>query len=350
MMRSYERLTLTLGEHCASPPGLAEQGVLALRRLAKHATRCLESPLAAAILWLAAGNCGVMAAAPFEASSSREAQIDAAHSIPFDQLSEQTRRELWQVVSKPSIFRRMPVQIVDCDPDLYVFLVRYPEVVVNMWRLMGVTKADVRRTGQFTFDANDGAGTAAKVQLLYASPEKHVLYAEGIYEGPLLKQRVDGKCVLVLTSGYSVQENDRVLVTHRLDVFLQLDHPGAELLAKTLHPLVGKAADHNFAESTAFLGTVSQAAERNGPGMEQFAARLTRVAPEVRERFASLAASVGYKAVLRHARPARLKTQPDEPIAAAFRIASAEIDSDDNPPEICRLSQLSRRRDLQMRR
>jgi hypothetical protein len=244
----------------------------------------------------------------------------------------------------------MPVQVVDCDPDLYVFLIRYPEIVVNMWQLMGVTRATVDRTGAYSFAASDGAGTTTKVELIYGSSDIHVMYAEGVYQGPLLKQRVEGKCVLVLTSGYSQQADGRELVTHRLDVFLQLAHAGAELLAKTLHPLVGKTADHNFAESSAFLGMVSQAAERNGPSLEQFAGRLDNVAPEIRDRFAKLAESVNHKALLRAGRSAQLADQPAASVAAAFQLASDELVDDAGSPEIYYLLQTPRRRGAQLRR
>jgi hypothetical protein len=346
MMNSRERST----RRSRGRPGSHSAGRSVGRTWRRSTLQVASLWFAAAALSLSAAGRGVEAAAPYRATSNREARADSLRSIPLDKLSEDARAKVWQVVSSPSVFRRMPVQAIDCDPDLYVFLVRHPDVVVNIWQLMGITKAQVKRTGAYTFDASDGSGTVTSVELVYGSPELHVMYAEGAYEGPLLKQRVEGKCVLVLRTGYFRQADDRVLVTHRLDVFLQLPHAGAELLAKTLHPLVGRLADHNFAESSKFLGLVSAAAKRNGPGMEQLAGRLTRVAPDVRARFAKLTAAANHEAVLQAARPASFRTQDHESVAAVLRLESAEGGGDVEPPDFYYLAQAPRRSGPKLRR
>jgi hypothetical protein len=226
---------------------------------------------------------------------------NAVRAIPIDALQEPIRSRVKSIVLKPSIYRRMPVQVIPCDPELYVFLVRYPEVVVNMWQLMGVTKVQVKRTGKYALDATDGMGTSSRVELVYGTRDKHVLLAEGYYDGPLVRRRVNGRCVLLLSSVYSKDGNQRNYVSHHLDVFVQLDNVGLELIAKTLHPILGRTADSNFAESSGFIGQVSRVAEKNGPGVQRLASRLNNIDPAVREQFARLAAAVSHKAALRSA-------------------------------------------------
>lgn len=231
----------------------------------------------------------------------QESRDEAINSIPFDQLTEPTQAKLWQVVSQPSIYRQLPVTVVESDPDMHVFLVRYPEVIVNMWQLMGVTKVQIERTGDYTFKASDGAGTVCDVQLVYGDQNTHVYYAEGFYEGPLLRKLISGRCVMVLKSDYSRTEDQAIYVTDRLDMFVQLDSVGAEILARTLHPLVGKSADHNFTESTRFLSQVSQAAKTRGEGLQQLAGRLSNVGEPVRDRFSHIATEVNHRAALQDA-------------------------------------------------
>lgn len=243
-----------------------------------------------------------LSAAPLgQAALDQESRNEAINFIPFDQLTEQTQTKLWNVVSQPSIYRQLPVTVVESDPDMHVFLVRYPEVIVNMWQLMGVTKVQMQRNGDYTFQASDGAGTVCDVQLVYGDQNTHVYYAEGYYEGPLLRKLIRGNCVMVLRSDYSQTEDKKVYVTNRLDMFVQLDSLGAEILAKTLHPLVGKSADHNFTESTRFLSQVSQAAESRSEGLQQLAGRLNNVSEPVRDRFAQIATEVNHRAALREA-------------------------------------------------
>lgn len=226
---------------------------------------------------------------------------EAIELIPFDQLTDEAQQKLREVVERPSIYRRLPVTVIQSDPDLYVFLIRYPEVVVNMWQLMGVTKVTVQRTGDYTFRASDGAGTVSKVELVYGDRERHVFYGEGAYDGPLLRRLVRGRCVLVLKSEYQQTMDQRTYITNQLDMFVQLDNVGAEILARTLHPLVGKASDHNFVESTQFLAQVSQAAETRGVKLQQLSRRLANIQPDVRSRFSEVAELVSQRASMRHA-------------------------------------------------
>ena len=97
----------------------------------------------------------------------------------------------------------MPIEVVPCDPELYVFLVRYPEIVVNMWQLMGVTKVTMKRTGSYAYDAQDGAGTVSQVELVYGTREKHLFLAKVIMKARCLPGRVTGRCALLLQAAYS---------------------------------------------------------------------------------------------------------------------------------------------------
>lgn len=250
---------------------------------------------------LAGGSINPLQAAPnpTRASTSRQAYEEALRHLPLDELAAADRARVLAVVSEPSLYRRLPVEVVDCDPELYLFLVRHPEVVVSMWQLMGVTKVKVTRTDDTTLSASDGAGTQSKVEFAHHSRDKHVVIGSGFYEGPLFRRRLTGECVLLLQSGYSETPAGRVLVSNQLDVFVSLENVGAEFVAKTLHPLVGKTADHNFSESTRFLGQISQQAELNQTGMRRLAARLTSIREDVRTKFVDVVDEVGDRVALR---------------------------------------------------
>lgn len=238
-------------------------------------------------------------ASPARPSTSRASRREAVAAIPFARLTRPLRARIQAVVDKPTVYRRLPIQVIACHPDLFVFMVRYPEVIVNMWQLMGVTKVEISRTGPYKYRAKDGAGTISDVQLVYGTREKHVFLAEGYYDGPLAPRRVTGRCVLVLSSAYSKDARKHDYVSNRLDVFVQLDNAGVEVLAKALHPFLGRTADSNFRESTRFLSQVSQVCESNGPGVQQLCARLTAVDPNVRQQFSELASRVNQEAVVR---------------------------------------------------
>ncbi|MEC8389955.1 MAG: hypothetical protein VXZ49_04675 [Planctomycetota bacterium] len=214
-------------------------------------------------------------------------------------MTPETRDKLWSVVNRPDIYRRLPVVSIECDPDLYLHMIRHPEVVVSIWHLMGITQVETERVAPYVVNAADGAGTRSRIELVYGTPKLHVFYGVGDYEGPLLKNRITGKCVMALQSDYYKGESGETLVQNRLDVFLTVDQRGIAMLAKTLHPLVGKAADHNFVETARFMGRLSKTAEENGRGVQQLAQQLDSVDAKTRKEFSDLAMLTHRRAIYR---------------------------------------------------
>ncbi len=236
-----------------------------------------------------------------QATASRAAREDAIRTIPFAKLDPHKKAKISAVIANTSIFRRLPIQVTDCDPDLYLFLVRHPEVVVNIWSVMGISNVELDRKGPGSFRATDGAGTLGDIALCYSSHDTQVIYAEGQYEGTLFPKPLKARCVLVLKSGYLQETNNRYYVSSRMDAFIQLEQVGVELLAKTFQPLITKSADVNFIEPPAFLGNISRTAELHPRGMKRLASRLTGLEPEVRARFMELAAQAAERNAERQA-------------------------------------------------
>ena len=217
----------------------------------------------AALLALLAGlrsaGRGIAAVMPHRSSRSlagghheRCARRDAMRSIPFDKLSAEDRAKVESVLSNISVFRRLPTRVVDCDPDLYLFLVRHPDVVVNIWEVFRISRLKLREIGDGQFQVTESAGATATFEFVYQSHDMHVIYGEGVYQGPLLSRPVKGSGVLVLKTGYVRETNGRYYVTSRLDSFLSIEPAAAELVTKTVSPVLGKTVDNNFVQTLAF--------------------------------------------------------------------------------------------------
>jgi hypothetical protein len=123
-----------------------------------------------------------------EGSSSKQHRKQTVNSIPYHQLNQLTKEKITGILEKPSIYRQLPVTSINVDPDYFRFLVRYPEVIVNIWQMMGVTKMSTKRTGPYSLSTNDGAGTISSLELVYGTDNLHIFYGTGSYEGPILKR------------------------------------------------------------------------------------------------------------------------------------------------------------------
>ncbi len=235
-------------------------------------------------------------------SSSREDRQAAIDSIPFDKLEETAKTKVNLVLKDVSIYRRMPVEVVRCNPELYLFLVNRPDAVVNLWEVLGISEVHLRQVGKNTYRADDGHGTLCDFEFLYRSHDFHVIHAEGSYVGPLFNRQIKGKCLMTLRSGFVKETDGNYYVTHRLDAFCKLDNVGADLLAKSIHPLVGKVCDRNFTEISAFMGSISRKMEHDEDWGQHIASKLEHVHPSVREAFSKLITKLAKQAEERESR------------------------------------------------
>jgi hypothetical protein len=252
--------------------------------------------------------------APAPGATSRNIRHEAIRSIPLDKLDEGARAKIARVVNETDIFRRLPSQVIDCNPDLFLFLVRNPEVIVNIWELMGVSKVTMQRNSATTFDASDHAGSRCTIEFLYSDHDTQLIYAEGSYDGPLFARGLRAKCVLLLKSASMRETDGHDYVTCRMDTFIHIENVGVDILAKTFQPLVTKSADYNFQETVAFVSMMSKTAERNPQGVARLAGRLKTTDPEVRNQLAVLAQEAADHAAQR--RSERSASQPQRPTTA----------------------------------
>ncbi len=227
-----------------------------------------------------------------EGVSSRETRKLAARGVPFQRLSAPVGKQIRDVVNNPSFFRRMPSQQIECDSEMFTFLVRRPEVMVNIWDLMGITKVSAKRTSPYSFMADDGVGTQCQCDLVYGDGKLHIYYGRGNYHGSMAPRKVSGRCVCILTTQDRTDESGDSVVVGTMDVFLKLDNLGADLLTRTIGPFVGKTADYNFVETAKFISQISEICRKNPAAAQGLASKLNRVSEPVRREFAAIAARI----------------------------------------------------------
>ncbi len=231
--------------------------------------------------------------------SSREAREEAFRQLPLHRLKERDRKRVLSVVNDTSIFRHLPTQSIPCDPNMYRFVLAHPDLVVNLWRVLGISDVSLRRTSPTTFATDDGAGTVGSIEVLLQTPEATLVIAEGVYDGALFTRRVMGKCVMSIRSEYRQASDGRDYAVCAMDSFIQIDNVGAELVVKTFQPLVGHFADHNFRETANFIGTLNRAAEVNPTKIVSLTNRMQDVSPEVKTQFIDLTHQLAQRIALR---------------------------------------------------
>ena len=271
-------------------------------------------------------------------SSHRSHRAAGIQAIPFDKMNVNAQKRIKDVVSRPSFYRRLPVQTIDADPEYFRLLVRRPELIVSIWQLMGVTQMSTERTGPFTVKTNDGAGTISDLELVYGNEKLHVFYGNGSYTGPMLKQKLTGRCVIVLQT-QAIETATGFDLTNVLDIYLRVDNATASLITRTIQPLVGTTADHNFTESLKFVQRLNQSTRNNGPGVKGMGRKL-QIDAQVRKDFEVVVDKV-YERASSKRQHANLGNQSSAPIATrppATRPPTLQSRTAQSPPP-----QMSRR-------
>ncbi len=212
---------------------------------------------------------------------------EAETSIPWEKLTPEANEKLQTVVANPSVFHRSPIQKTTCDHKVYRHLIRYPELVVNMWELMGVSKLRMDRKEDYLINIDDSYGTQSQLELVYGNKDLHIFYAEGAYKGSIIPTISNGKVVLILETK-NTQEAGKPVISHRLNMFIQFDKSTNQFVVKTLQGLFLKIVDMNFAETTKFIGQINEIIQDNPDGMKRLSGRLTRVQKPIREQFDKL--------------------------------------------------------------
>jgi hypothetical protein len=218
-------------------------------------------------------------AAASDATSSRAARDEAVRSIPWKYMSPASRRTAQSIINDASIYRRLPTRIIDCDPDMFTFLLRHPEVVIDVWRVMGISQVALDRSPDGVYHGTDGAGTTGTVRYLFsnwgqAAQNVAVVYADGAYSGAPFVTPLKAQSIMLVRSSAVRETNGRHYVTIRVDSFVRVEQLGVEIIAKTVQPWISKTADQNLIETLTFVSNFSRTAEKNPQGMQRLAARL----------------------------------------------------------------------------
>lgn len=227
-------------------------------------------------------------------SSSREARRRAVEAIPLDRIAEPQRKAIEPCLRAATLYRRLPVETVVCDAALLEFALTKPEAIVDIWRVLGISRLALDPMGPRQWRLSDGYGTVGVLRLVHQERQGRggmlVLHGRGAYTGPLSPKNLTGSCVLLVRHSPAmpaVDGRERQLV--QIDSFLDMDGVGLEIVTRTLQPIIVRSAASNLHEICLFMTSLSESARTNPEGVAQLAGRLDQTDPASRQTLASIA-------------------------------------------------------------
>lgn len=203
-----------------------------------------------------------------KATTSKQARNAAVQSIPFEKLKQADRARISKILSTRNIYRRLPVHVAQCDPKFYDFCLKNPDLVVNIWRVFDITDLDMKKVGENKYWGRDEEGTEGTVEFLYRDHQMTIAFINGTYDGSLITKPVSGRALMILRTSFVRNTDGKYYATSQLDTFTQIDNIAIDFFTRTLQPLLGRVADNNFVQTSAFIGSLSRTAESNPKGVK----------------------------------------------------------------------------------
>lgn len=227
-------------------------------------------------------------------SSSRAARQEALGILSKVMLPREKAELVRACVRSTTLYRRLPTQEFECHPDLLTFALEHPEGVVDIWRVLDISRLSLDPAGPEQWRLADGYGTVGTMRMLYRSGDAAegmlVLHGHGGYAGPFAPKPLTGRCVVLLRYDYNDSPGQLTKkVCLKTDAFLDVDGLGFEIVTRTLQPLIVTTAGWNVHEICLFMGHLSRTACENPLGVERLSERLTQTAPEHRRQLAAAA-------------------------------------------------------------
>jgi hypothetical protein len=204
--------------------------------------------LAAGAFWVGAGRA---------AEQDLAAQKRAAARVPLHQVKDDLRERVKQVLDGPTLYTRGPAEAFTGQADFYDWLLDHPDRGVHAWRRLGARCQSISDKGNGSFVWTDGHGSEIRWQTAYNCDSLRVWYADGKVRPALLMPPVPVKLVVLLRHGKRPEGDERTLIFHQADVFMQTDSKTAVLMTKMLGSSAPRIAEQCLSQlETFFSGLV----------------------------------------------------------------------------------------------
>jgi hypothetical protein len=228
-------------------------------------------------------------------AAGRESCRRALANLPLERMPPEHRQLAEHFGRAATVHRRLPVETIHCEPALLEFVLTKPETLVDVWRVLGISRVALDPVAANTWRLSDGYGTTGTVRLIHHDHGPAggllVFHGRGGYDGPLAPKPLTGSCLLVVRHAPAT-DADRPAQDVEVEAFLDVDGLGLEIVTRTLQPLIVHSAAANVHEICLFVSQFARAAERNPAGVARLAGRMSRTSPTDRRTLVALASGI----------------------------------------------------------
>lgn len=223
-------------------------------------------------------------------SSTSAVRKQSITELKLERLSGDAQQKSTALLKNLGMFRRLPTISFECDPAVYDYFLRNPDVAVATWRAMEISQFQLQETSPNHYHADAGDGSVGDVELYLHTPNDTVIYCDGAFKSPLLPKPIVAKSLMRLQTSFVQEQDGRIIGTHSGDVYVEFPSNAIEAAARVVAPVSHSIADRNFKQMTLFVHLMSQAMVKNPGWVEQLGNKLDGISKQRKQEFLEVAA------------------------------------------------------------
>lgn len=221
--------------------------------------------------------------------SSSTARKQAITELEISRFPAEAQWKSQSVLKNLGLFRRLPTISFECDPEVYHYFLKNPDVAVSTWRAMEISQFQLHQTGTNQYRADAGDGSVGDVELLLQSPTETVIHCDGAFKSPLLPKPIVARSLMRVKTSFAKDQEGRIIGTHTGDVFVEFPSQAVEAVVKVISPVSHAIADRNFKQMTLFVHLMSQAMIKHPGWVEQTGNKLDGIPKQKKLEFLEVA-------------------------------------------------------------
>jgi hypothetical protein len=183
-------------------------------------------------------------------------------TIP-DDLNERAASLAKQMMDRPTVQARGPIDTFTCTPEQYYWLLDNPDRAVTAWRRLGAKCVSIQKRGPQKFGYMDESGSDVTWETIHQAPGVRVWFAEGKVKASSVLPLVPVKALVILRSTEGKSIDGVVTVQHHAEVVIHTDSKAAATITRLMGNSAPKLAEQGLGQLQLFFSALSFYVDRH---------------------------------------------------------------------------------------
>lgn len=190
-------------------------------------------------------------------SNSTRSSLYAPPIVALESLPEKVRDKARLVMERPTLSAQGPIEVFNCDPTTYAWLLDRPDKALKLWHLLGAKCTDIQNRGGGRFGYRDELGSDVRWETVLSNSRQRIWYAEGQVKPAVLLPAAQLQALLVLNFVEGSDSQGRPAVKHQMHLLLHTDSHAVALATRFLGASAPRIAEQYVGQIEMFFGALA---------------------------------------------------------------------------------------------